>query len=522
MVSQPEHSRTLALRAPSSVVSRRERRHGRSHAGGTSYAPQNNFPVFTHTGDIEILVSAGGKENRYLLHRLILAQCSGFFEASTSQEWSRATEEKSGFGNGELSRIRENSSTGNVIGSGLGTLANTKKRWRYELDNGSGPDDVPMLVQRDSSATSLFNSDSHHPPPPVRNKPVPASHIGFFRSVANLSLSSNSAPQATMSTLSPEDEDLLRDYDNLFKIFYNYAPSLDAIDIAAAYTQCKSLLSLADMYDALPVIGPRVDHHLLQFQGRLFKQIAKYPPSYLKLAYLARSKTIFKEALIHVVGQWPAGERHLRNTLPDNVLDVVDDKVDELVDMLERVEAKLFRVTLLTSRGERVTPNNSYSDWLVVSLFRQWLVEATNPPPPPPSKSSSSRHNHGSHRHRNDPPPTVSNHLIPQPPPSTQHIIPLTSKPIKMIGTNQTPTTYLTHEECKKFLKMSTSEHYSRDSLKRFERKMDELKGLAAEIVRGEGLMGSGLVVEGAGNVGGYLTCVQIGENDFPWDEEVS
>lgn len=251
MVSQPDHSRDLALRAPSSsVISRRQRRHGRSHAGGSSFVPLNNFPVFTHTGDVEIVVTVGGKENRYLLHRLILAQCSGFFETSTSQEWSRATEERTG--PGDLSRIGENSSTGNAAGAS--TVANTRKRWRYELDTGSGPDDVPMLVQKDASSTSLFNSDFHRPPPPVRNKPITASHGGFFRSVANLTLSSHPDPLPT-TTISPEDEDLLRDYDNLFKIFYNYAPALDAIDIAAAYTQCKTLLALADMYDALPVIG---------------------------------------------------------------------------------------------------------------------------------------------------------------------------------------------------------------------------------------------------------------------------
>src|SRR5579871_118415 len=97
MVSQPDHTRALSVRAPASVISRastsRHRRHGRSHAGGSSYVPQNDFPVFTHTGDVEIIIAAGGKENRYVLHELILSQCSGFFEASTSPEWSKPVPE---------------------------------------------------------------------------------------------------------------------------------------------------------------------------------------------------------------------------------------------------------------------------------------------------------------------------------------------------------------------------------------------------------------------------------------------
>ena len=51
--------------------------------------------------------------------------------------------------------------------------------------------------------------------------------------------SSKSAP-------SPDSE-IIRDYDNLFRIFYNYAPALDSVNITEAYIQCKTLLNLADM-----------------------------------------------------------------------------------------------------------------------------------------------------------------------------------------------------------------------------------------------------------------------------------
>jgi hypothetical protein len=435
------------------------------------------------------LISVGGKERRYLLHRLILTQCSGFFEASTSQEWSKATPE-----NGvALARIGEASR------SGTGGSGEQRKRWRYELDFGTGDDDIPMLVQKDVSVVSLFGSGNSINPPPVRNKPSPAQN-GFFRSVANLSLA------APPPQLSPADEDLLRDYENLFRIFYNYTPSLDAVNIADAYIQCKTLLSLADMYDALAVVGPRIDHHMLQFQSRLWKQVAKYPSSYLKLGHMARSKVIFSEALIHVVGQWPLGERHLRNILPESVLEVIEDKVDELAESIGRVEGHLFRLTLLTPRGERVGPGNSYLDWLAVSLFRQWLVENTSPAPTPLPKTPPSR----SGRQQNG---TAGQSSPLPPPPTYQPPVLHLGRTYRLLGSTN-PNSYLNHDDCKRFLKL-TPDHYSRDSMKRFERRLAELKSMARETVRP--LMACELQLE-ASEGASYLTCSRVVEGDFCWD----
>ena len=288
------------------------------------------------------------------------------------------------------------------------------------------------------------------------------------------------------------DGDIIRDYDNLFRIFYNYPPYLDAVSIAEAYIQCKSLLTLADMYDALEVVGPRIDHHLLQFQGKLWKQIAKYPPSYLKLGYLARSKVIFGEALVHVVGQWPSGSSQLKHSVPETVLELIDDKVDELAERKLKAEAKLFRISLTTPRGDRVTPNNAYTDWLALSLFRQWLADNT---------SSSSQ-----------PVPSISGSNRSQP----SQPMPLSSGSLyRRLGVGG--STYLNHDECKRFIRLKPEDN-SREVLKKFERKMDEIKGLAKEIVRP--LMRNYLELDVGKDGGslGYLTCTRVDDEDYPWD----
>jgi len=578
MVSQPEHSTSLALRGASSAVGSRSsqthshsrsRRYNRSHAGGISYAPLNEFPVFSNSGDVEILVRVRtGHENRYLLHRHTLTRSSGFFEASTSDEWSRAqtllpepappATTKALPAGTELARIGEDPAGGE---GGAGALSSStalvapRKRWRYELDEGTGDNDVPMLVQRDESSSasrgasgpgsgSIFGGPGAHSSSHKSHKST-HSTTSFFRSVANLSLTHHSAP--ALPPPSQAEQDLLRDYDNLFRIIYNYPPLLDGINIADAYVQCKSLLTLADQYDALAVVGPRVDHHLLQFQSRLWKQIAKYPISYLRLGYLARSKVIFQEALIHVVGQWPAGERSLRAALPDAVLEIIEDKVEELEETVARVEGRLFRLNLTTRSGERVAPATNYLDWLAVSLFRHWLADNTTPPPIAPERrrgtvaapNTITQHGHSGGGPRGGSSSSTSSTTVPPALPlalaSGGHGPPLASlgRTYRTLGAAHAGA-YLAHDECKRFLKL-TPELYSRDNLRRFEKRVDELKAMAREVVRP--LMGSGLELDvrhgssggggsgggggggtTAGDLVGYLTCTRVGDRDLPWD----
>ncbi|KAK4142798.1 uncharacterized protein C8A04DRAFT_38013 [Dichotomopilus funicola] len=573
--------------------SSRSRRYNRSHAGGASFIPQNEFPIFSHSGDVEIVVRvASGHENRYLLHRHILTRCSGFFEASTSNEWSRAQtvpqlpapgttmavgaiEEKSGNGGGELARIDdrdrgsssdEGSNNGGKYGLNTAALSGqqpVKRRWRYELDYGSDDNDIPMLVQKEEDpispvpvvSNSIFGGGSAPTTHSGRSSHRKSGSHSFFRSVANLGLSATHHTPA-LPPATAEEQDLLRDYDNLFRIMYNYPPLLDAVNIADGYVQCKSLLHLADQYDALAVVGPRVDHHMLQFQSRLWKQIAKYPISYLRLGYLARSKIIFQEALIHVVGQWPAGERSIRAALPETVVDIIEDKVDELEETVSRIEARLFRLTLTTRSGERITPANGYIEWLAVSLFRQWLADNTSPPLPPSapvdrghggnngrngiaggprgrlgshsSASGGSTTNGRSNGHNNN----NNNLQVALSPPVVPTLASLGRTYRLLGGVGASPNSsegamaspgkgvygYLNHDECKRFLKL-TPDLYTRDNLRRFEKRVDELKAMAREVVRP--LMGSGLELEmihGVGAAGvGYLTCTTVRERDLPW-----
>ncbi len=86
------------------------------------------------------------------------------------------------------------------------------------------------------------------------------------------------------------------------------------------------------------------------------------------------------------------------------------------------------------------------------------------------------------------------------------------------------PESFLPHDELKRFLKIQPPGHasssaalYTRDNLRRFERKIDEIKNVARDIVKpltrnclelDMGRDGGGL---------GYLTCTRVDEEDFPF-----
>lgn len=548
MVSHAEIAES-SRRAPS-VTSRssRTRHHSRTRHGPSSFAQQNEFPFFAQTGDVEIVIECDGQEKRYLLHRLMLAQFSGFFDAGTSDEWSRhhflkeAAKQNEKKNEQALSIIGEEGATSDVsapitTADQASKTAPGRRRWHYELNwDTIGEDEEPILVQKAPQGHHF--SPSAVPPPVPQARPKPPSSHSFFRSVANLATASSNQGHASQSAANlslPVDtalsNPLIRDYDNLFRSFYNFAPILNTVNIASAYSECKSLLGLADMYDALALVGPRIEHHLLAFSSRLFKQIAKYPPSYLKLGYLARSKVIFSEALTHVVGQWPLAYPYLKPgnptsgyEVPIHVLDLIEDKVDELEELKSQIEAKLFRLTLTTSRGERVNPSNDYLGWLAMSLFRQWIAENTTPEVRGILKNSGNA-SQPPNNNLNVPPATQSTTTVAPIPPLAPPPTVNTGRIYRLIGSTNSQA-YLSHEELKRFLKIqpgatSSNALYTRDNLRRFERKMEQLKNIARDVVkpltRNCLELDLRVLSDGQGGGLGYLTCVRVEEGDIPW-----
>ncbi|KAG6146007.1 hypothetical protein E4U37_000567 [Claviceps purpurea] len=302
----------------------RAERFSQFSADASSYVRKDEFPFFAHTGDVEITIrgaiAADGVEtvsNTYLLHQHILARCSGFFAASTSSQWSTAQPDPAN-GDERTRHVGDDHSHG---GGGAGggdkggsssaqnTLNSTRpaRRWKYELRHGTvWPDSIiPILVQ---------------------TNPFPAQKGGSRRAGDSQSSSPSLSGPGSGGLVTSQPEDgaqrafdaiLLRNYDNLFRIFYHYRPILKDVDAIGALIEWKYFLKLADLYDALAVVSPCVEYHLLQSQSKLWKHVVTSAGCYLALSYRIRSKVIFKEALINVVGDWFLSQERPYLIVPD-------------------------------------------------------------------------------------------------------------------------------------------------------------------------------------------------------------
>ncbi|KAG6227467.1 hypothetical protein E4U25_007855 [Claviceps purpurea] len=541
--SHRREQRPQSASAVSRLSLSRTERYGQFTADSSSCVSKDEFPIFDHTGDVEITIrgaiAADGVEaisKTYLLHQDTLARCSGFFAASTSSQWSKAQSDPASVNE----RARDKGDDGDRGGcssrggdqDGGGSAQNAfgstrpKRQWKFELDHGTVYLDTPMLVQTDplsarqegSGQAGDSQSSSSSLSGPGSGGPA-ASHTTLS------SLQPVDGPPATLNgsqrifdvqpgmrdILLGADKALLRNYDNLFRIFYNCRPILENDDVLCARIECNFVLRLADQYDALAVVRPCVEHVLLQFQSRLWVSVARFSRNYLEFGYLARSKAIFKEALIHTVGKWYLciPERPDLD-VPDFVLDIAEDKVYELQEKVSRVEGQLFRLSLTTEQGESVRPSNDYLGWLVVSLFRQWLAEKTKPRiwPACYNNESESDESESDKSHHSD----EKNVIIP--PIDIYYVY-------GMLGSDS-PSAFLDHNDCEAFLALHTQLH-TPENLVRFEKRMADLKAMARDLVRP--LLHNSLEIDVASPNNSeetmykpyYFTCTTVEDDDIPW-----
>lgn len=166
-------------------------------------------------------------------------------------------------------------------------------------------------------------------------------------------------------------------YDSLFRLMHGLTPSLEGFDINTAVFQLEEIIKLATGYRCLQVLcrsrlGAQMPHI---FQDALYRAIMLDAPRYLKLSIYLESEIIFREAMVHVVGQflhypwktWPAPE------LPEHIFQLITSKQEEVRSLKEHVDAVLFTISVDLYESVPTFREVSFKTWIVEHHWRDWV-----------------------------------------------------------------------------------------------------------------------------------------------------
>jgi hypothetical protein len=173
-------------------------------------------------------------------------------------------------------------------------------------------------------------------------------------------------------------------YHNLFLIYYGKAPIIDTNDISVALQQAEALIRIAELYGSIPVVRPYLGYCLMQFGRDVYAAILRDPPRWFQLSLYLESAPIFKEAVIHIIGNysyWPWSTVQLSD-FPEDIKgpgSLFERKLAELKTLQDGVD-RIFLTSAIKIGGEEIpldpTDKKTINTWLVIQLWRDWFTRS--------------------------------------------------------------------------------------------------------------------------------------------------
>ncbi|TGO62787.1 hypothetical protein BCON_0017g00280 [Botryotinia convoluta] len=168
-------------------------------------------------------------------------------------------------------------------------------------------------------------------------------------------------------------------YHSLFLCCYGWFPTISTTDMSTAMTQVSMLVKIATLYNSLKIVRPYIVASLFSHGRNLYSVIREDPPRFLILASKLHCTLIFKEALIHIVGQYPSWPWLTKeNRMGPDLGRVIQKKFDDLQDMRFKINDALFQSCLVKEKV-RVSINNldksTFDMWIIVQIWHDWFSQ---------------------------------------------------------------------------------------------------------------------------------------------------
>lgn len=184
----------------------------------------------------------------------------------------------------------------------------------------------------------------------------------------------------------PEAEKAFHHYETILYAFYNKEITIDDLDMAVALLDCYQLLEISDYLGCTSLVSKPIEVALFKHGQNLFQAIRGSPHAWIEMAYRVRSELIFKECMIHMVGDW----RNLR--AKPQVIDAIRDvpNVRGLIEKYHRAllnQARDLEMKVLANYPQAVRlptdelpiKREAYARdilvWMALTFFRQWVSQ---------------------------------------------------------------------------------------------------------------------------------------------------
>lgn len=132
-------------------------------------------------------------------------------------------------------------------------------------------------------------------------------------------------------------------YRNCFAAMYNKDLELSLKSgMGALSAEIGGLLDVAQYLGCLPVVARSVENILMRFGQEFFRHISRTPTVWINRSLLMKSEAIFREAVIHTVGQWNSLTDVQKSNLSKEVMPLLEKKAAIMLKRGKEVEARVI------------------------------------------------------------------------------------------------------------------------------------------------------------------------------------
>ncbi|KAH8815565.1 hypothetical protein F5884DRAFT_895439 [Xylogone sp. PMI_703] len=173
---------------------------------------------------------------------------------------------------------------------------------------------------------------------------------------------------------------LLEAYDGLFRIAHHIPPNITSRPLSVSLPRVELLLELSCQYRNIHLVRSYIIAEILQYGHELFYAIKDDPVRWLRIALYLECKLIFWEAVIHLVGQYPAIPPTAipEYDPPESIMLFLKQKAEDLQALKNGIDKNLYEANIYIN-GEELSlltvDNSSFATWLVIQSWRDWFIQ---------------------------------------------------------------------------------------------------------------------------------------------------